>query len=343
MVSAAPGHTHKGTSIESGKIPGVILHPRVVEFAPVRLTPFEFAAGWFMHAEGGPLSTTAAQSPAGAHAARRAPRFPAAIPVDVTVLRSGIPYTIPGRATNFGEFGMGAMLAGELSPGDVIGVAFRVPEIETPIRTRALVRHQAKLQCGLSFVGLLPEQQMIIERWSRRMAGARPPSRSEDVGTSPENAAPLALPEKGQRSRIILLVLAIVLVTGGLGWWHWNQAWQALESRVQEKVSSSSRPRPRPRVAPEVMEQLLIHKVDPVLPETGGGPAPGQDAVVLRAVVGTDGTVMSVRPLSGPPALLSAATDAVKWWKYQPYLIDGQPVEVETTVRVSFPGTNPRD
>lgn len=263
--------------------------------------------------------------------------------MDVTVLRSGIPYTIPGRATNFGEFGMGAMLAGELSPGDVIGVAFRVPEVETPIRTRALVRHQAKLQCGLSFVGLLPEQQMIIERWSRRMAGVRPPSRfQQTTGTSPENAAPLTSPERGQGYRIALLVLAIVLVTGGLGWWHWNQAWQDLESRVQEKVSSS-RSRQRPRVAAEVMEQLLIHKVDPVLPETGGSPAPGQDAVVLNAVVGTDGRVMNVRPLSGPPALLSAAADAVKWWKYQPYLVDGRPVEVETTVTVGFPGTNPRN
>ena len=263
--------------------------------------------------------------------------------MDVTVLRSGIPFTIPGRATNFGEFGMAAMLAGELSPGDVIGVAFRVPEVETPIRTRALVRHQAKLQCGLSFVGLLPEQQMIIERWSQRMAGVRPPGGfQETAGTSPVNAAPLTSPEKGQGYRIVLLVLAIVLVTGGLGWWHWNQAWQDLESRVQQKVSSS-RSRPRPRVAPEVMERLLIHKVDPVLPETAGHPAPDQDAVVMNAVVGSDGTVMSVRPLSGPAALLSAASDAVKWWKYQPYLIHGQPAEVETTVTVGFPGTNPRN
>jgi hypothetical protein len=263
--------------------------------------------------------------------------------VDVTILRSGIPYTIPGRATNFGEFGMGAMLAGELSPGDVIGVAFRVPEVETPIRTRALVRHQAKLQCGLSFVGLLPEQQMIIERWSQRMAGVRPPGPFPDIaGGGPVNAAPLTPPEKGQRYRIVLLVLAIVLVTSGLGWWHWNQAWQDLESRVQEKVSRSPS-RPRPRVAPEVMEQLLIHKVDPVLPETAGHPAPGQDAVVLNAIVGTDGTVMSVRPLSGPAALVSAATDVVKWWKYQPYLIDGQPAEVETTVIVSFQGARPTD
>jgi protein TonB len=91
------------------------------------------------------------------------------------------------------------------------------------------------------------------------------------------------------------------------------------------------------------MEQLLVHRVDPVLPETAIPPAPGQDAVVLRAVVGTDGSVMNVRPLSGPASLLSAASEAVKWWKYQPYLIDGQPVEVETTVRVSFQGINPRD
>lgn len=282
------------------------------------------------------MSITAASSPTGAHQTRRAPRFPAAIPVDITVLRSGIPYTIPGRSTNFGEFGMGAMLAGELTAGDLIGVAFRVPEVDTPIRTRALVRHQAKLQCGLSFVGLLPEQQMIIERWSRRMAGSRPASRFQEIAaTKPEIVPLLKSPEKRQGFRIVLLVLAIILVTGSLGWWHWYRSWQDLESRLQGKETISLQQ--RARVPADVMEQLLLHKVDPVLPATEH-PAPGQDTVVLNAVIGTDGAVISTRPLSGPDALVGAATDAVKWWKYQPYLINNQPVEVETTVTVNFQG-----
>jgi Gram-negative bacterial TonB protein C-terminal len=283
------------------------------------------------------VSITAAPSPTGAHPTRRAPRFPAAIPVDITVLRSGIPYTIPGRSTNFGEFGMGAMLAGELTAGDLIGVAFRVPEVDTPIRTRALVRHQAKLQCGLSFVGLLPEQQMIIERWSRRMAGTKPASRFQEIAaTKPEIAPPLKAPDKRRQGyRIVLLILAIVLVTGSLGWWHWYQAWQDLESRLQGKTSITLEQR---TVVPAgVMEQLLIHKVDPVLSETDH-PVAGQDVVVLNAIIGKDGAVMTVSPLSGPESLAAAATDAVKWWKYQPYLINGQPVEVETTVTVNFQG-----
>jgi Gram-negative bacterial TonB protein C-terminal len=283
------------------------------------------------------VSTTAAQSSIGAHPTRRAPRFPAAIPVDITVLRSGIPYTIPGRSINFGEFGMGAMLAGELSLGDVIGVAFRVPEVEIPIRTRALVRHQARLQYGLSFVGLLPEQQMIIERWSRRMAELRPPSRFQEIATVAE-ASPLKLQGNGQRYRILVLVVAILLVTGGLGWWHWYQAWQDLESRIQGK-ESVIQPH-RALVASSVMEQLLIHKVDPVLAESDH-PTPGQDVVVLNAVISPNGAVMKVSPVSGPDTLAAAAAEAVKWWKYQPYLINGQPVEVETTVTVNFQGMNP--
>jgi protein TonB len=232
---------------------------------------------------------------------------------------------------------MGAMLAGELTAGDLIGVAFRVPEVSTPIRTRALVRHQAKLQCGLSFVGLLPEQQMIIERWSRRMAAAKPASRFQEIAaTIPEIPPPLKSPDKKRQDyRIILLILATLLVTGSLGWWHWYQAWQDLESRLQGKETISLQQ--RTRVPADVMEQLLLHKVDPVLPETDH-PASGQDVVILNAVIGIDGAVISTRPQSGPDSLVAAATDAVKWWKYQPYLINNQPVEVETTVTVNFQG-----
>jgi hypothetical protein len=232
------------------------------------------------------------------------------------------------------------MLAGELAPGDVVGVAFRVPEVEAPIRTRAQVRHQARLQCGLSFVGLSAEQQMIIERWSRRMAEARPPSRFQEIAATrlPE-IAPISPkpPRNGQRYRILWLGIAILLVIGVGGWWRWHQAWQDLESRVQRESVSQE---PPTRVPASAMEQLLIHKVEPVLPETNQLAA-GQSIVVLSVVVGQDGAVIKVRPLSGPDVLASAATDAVKWWRYQPYLVNGQPVEVETTVTVEFQGTNP--
>jgi protein TonB len=261
--------------------------------------------------------------------------------VDITVLRSGIPYTIPGRAINFGEFGLGAMLAGEIAAGDVIGVAFRVPEVETPIRARALVRYQARLQCGLSFVGLSPEQQMIIERWSRRMAPGRPFSRFQEIAAPEARNPPLTPTEpqqKRQKYRVLVLALATLLLAAAGGWWHWYQAWQDLESSIQGKASF---PREQRATVPAtVMEQLLIHKVEPVLSQADRT-IPGQDIVVLNAVIGTNGAVMKVSPRSGPDALASAATEAVKWWRYQPYVVNGQPVEVETTVTVNFQGTNP--
>ncbi|MBV9574256.1 MAG: energy transducer TonB, partial [Acidobacteriales bacterium] len=42
------------------------------------------------------------------------------------------------------------------------------------------------------------------------------------------------------------------------------------------------------------------------------------------------------RPVSGPAVLTTAAADAVKWWRFQPYRINGKPVEVETVISVDF-------
>jgi TonB family protein len=61
-----------------------------------------------------------------------------------------------------------------------------------------------------------------------------------------------------------------------------------------------------------------------------------QGTVVLRVVVGKDGTVQSVRLLSGPPMLASAVVDAVQEWRYKPYYRNGEPVAVETQITVEF-------
>lgn len=63
----------------------------------------------------------------------------------------------------------------------------------------------------------------------------------------------------------------------------------------------------------------------------------GSGVVKLAIVIGKDGTVNDVDPLAGPKALISPAVDAVRRWKYQPTLLNGRPVEVETTVDVAFP------
>jgi protein TonB len=58
--------------------------------------------------------------------------------------------------------------------------------------------------------------------------------------------------------------------------------------------------------------------------------------VVLQAVISKTGTIENLRVVSGPPLLQQAALDAVKQWRYRPYLLNGEPIEVETTVNVVF-------
>jgi protein TonB len=58
--------------------------------------------------------------------------------------------------------------------------------------------------------------------------------------------------------------------------------------------------------------------------------------VTLAATISRAGTIENLRITSGPAMLRQAALEAVQAWRYQPYLLDGQPVEVETTVNVIF-------
>ena len=58
--------------------------------------------------------------------------------------------------------------------------------------------------------------------------------------------------------------------------------------------------------------------------------------MVLQATISKIGTIENLRAAGGPAMLQQAALDAVKTWRYRPYLLNGQPVEVETTVNVVF-------
>ena len=96
---------------------------------------------------------------------RRVPRFQVRAPLDVTVLRSGIPDTVPGRSLNLCERGIAAVFAGELLPGEAVGVELTLPLAQDSFRTRAVVRYQNRLRCGLEFVGLSSDQQSAIRDW----------------------------------------------------------------------------------------------------------------------------------------------------------------------------------
>jgi TonB family protein len=88
-------------------------------------------------------------------------------------------------------------------------------------------------------------------------------------------------------------------------------------------------------VSQQEMQGNILTKAVPVYPPAAKK-ARIQGKVVLDAVIGTDGTVESLRVLSGPQELQQSALDAVRQWTYKPYLVNGEPVEVETTVNIIY-------
>jgi protein TonB len=84
-----------------------------------------------------------------------------------------------------------------------------------------------------------------------------------------------------------------------------------------------------------VMEALLLNRVQPDYPKIAeamrlSGP------VVLSAIIAPDGSIQSLRVVSGSPILAAAAQQAVRQWRYKPTMLNGQPVEVETLITVNF-------
>ena len=84
-----------------------------------------------------------------------------------------------------------------------------------------------------------------------------------------------------------------------------------------------------------VMAGNLLDKVTPQYPAIAKA-ARIQGTVVLQATISKSGSIENLRVVSGPPMLQAAAMDAVRSWRYRPYLLNGDPVEVETTVNVVF-------
>jgi protein TonB len=84
-----------------------------------------------------------------------------------------------------------------------------------------------------------------------------------------------------------------------------------------------------------VMAGNLLDKVTPQYPAIAKA-ARIQGTVVLQATISKAGTIQNLRVISGPPMLQQAALDAVRSWRYKPYLLNQEPVEVETTVNVVF-------
>jgi len=91
----------------------------------------------------------------------------------------------------------------------------------------------------------------------------------------------------------------------------------------------------RIRISQGVTTGLLLHKVQPPYPALAKA-ARIEGNVVLKAIIDKEGNIQDLQLVSGHPMLVPAAIEAVRQWKYKPYLLNGQPVEVETTVTVIF-------
>jgi TonB family protein len=112
----------------------------------------------------------------------------------------------------------------------------------------------------------------------------------------------------------------------------------AQESAPESKGEPAPQQPPVPmrvRVSRGVSQAMIVKKVQPEYPQEAREQRI-QGEVVLRIIVSREGEVSKVTLISGHPLLAPAAKDAVKQWKYQPYLLNGYPVEVETEAVVVF-------
>jgi periplasmic protein TonB len=91
----------------------------------------------------------------------------------------------------------------------------------------------------------------------------------------------------------------------------------------------------RVRISQGVTRGLLIQKIEPPYPPVARA-ARVQGQVVLAAIISKTGEIQNLVLVSGHPMLVPAAIDAVKRWRYRPFLLNGEPVEVETTIIVTF-------
>lgn len=268
-------------------------------------------------------------------------------PLDLTVLRSGVPDTLPGRSVNVCERGVAAIVAGELVAGESVGVELQLPPLTEPLRTRALVRYQDRLRCGLEFVALSAEQRAAIRDWAKEVKATTEETSVaavvaiEKKGNEPDvhTDAPIAQrpSRNATRKRRRLwwrIALVILVVAASVWWWQWNRGWNELESTVKNPQAGTDE-KPRAQVPAEVMEKLLVHRVEPVYPPEAWKERL-EGTIALDIVIGRDGSVQSMHALNGPDVLARAAMDALRWWTFEPYRINGEPAVVETTVAVEF-------
>jgi TonB family protein len=237
-------------------------------------------------------------------------------------------------------------------PGESVGVEIGFPGSSHRLRTRARVRHHDKLRCGMEFVHLTPEQKGAIRLFTKdeKTETGKPeiprnspvkinrPAEPRHTGGTGGGAVRAGStrarlkPPPRPRKRGWMFLLASVVILLAVLWWRWDSGWKDLEADLHLDESTVHA---EVHVPAEEMEKLVTHRVDPEYPEA----ARSKDlhgVVVVDVVVGRDGSVLSLHSLDGPEVFIQPAIEALRWWRFEPYRLDGRPVVAETTVAVEF-------
>ena len=207
----------------------------------------------------------------------------------------------------------------------------------------------------LWFTDVLPKEQLVtflVAPPPPPAAASRPPApKVVKVTTNIENGrlrTPSRIPAKVQMIKEDEAPQTVATTGGAVGGVPGGIPGGQLDGVIGGIISSSSSlaavpslSKPvvptvqRMRVSPGVTKGLLIHRVEPSYPPLAQQ-AHIQGDVVLTAIIDKEGNVQHLQLVSGHPLLAPAAIEAVKQWRYKPFLLNGQPLEVETTVTVSF-------
>lgn len=139
-------------------------------------------------------------------------------------------------------------------------------------------------------------------------------------------------------------IISVVVLLAGFSWGFAGQNQSASPSPTPTPSTASPSPSPhgppgpgtkRVRISSGVAEGLIRHKVDPSYPAKARENYVTGD-VLLRFIIDRQGNVTDLTVLQGDPILVESAVKAVKKWKYRPYILYGEAIEAETTVKIQY-------
>ena len=143
---------------------------------------------------------------------------------------------------------------------------------------------------------------------------------------------------KMSKMKSAIPLTACFVVLAATGWWSMAALPLVAPPSIQPQEVEPALEEPV-QVGSNVMASKLIHRVDPEYPRGLESERPPLGHIILSAVVGKNGEVQQVEVLRGDedhPALDSAAMEAVRQWRYEPFTLNGKPVPARTTVVVRF-------